>query len=124
VGALGYHELTTPKDAWEATDTEEETHRRMSEFQKSLDRLKADFQKSLDALKTDAIVKDAETLSKPAEVLSKQIEAQGEIEDLIVKFRESQHAKYAWLVNTFGVLAAAVIGALAGRYSTRKEGED
>ena len=95
-GAIGYYELTLPPKSeterdWQDTfNKEEKTHKLMVQFQTRLD-----------ALKTDGT----------ADSLSKQIETQGEIEDLIVKFREAQHAKYAWLVDALAGLVGAVLGA-------------
>ena len=94
VGPLVYRELSKPSD--QATEKnwlnmfmdEDNTHRKMIQFQTQLE-----------ALETDSI---ADTKSK--------IEAQGEILDIIVKFRDAQHAKYNWLVNALG---GAALGAVA-----------
>lgn len=73
------------------------------------------FQSALEALKKDDIGKNAETLSKQVEVLSKQIEMQQGIEDLIIKYREMQHAKYDWLVGAIGgALVTAVVSLFLG----------
>ena len=105
LGALGHYEMTRPserpteaevklEDNWRATYTEEKTHERMLQFQDALE-----------AMRRDSTAKDADTLSK-------EIEAQLWIEDLMVKYRESQHAKYAWLVDSVGVIGAALLSAI------------
>jgi hypothetical protein len=104
VGAFAHWQLTQPKsevdpkieEKWTKTYNEGKTHERMLQFQTALE-----------GLKTDGT----------ADTLSKQIEAQGQIEDLIVKFREAQVAKYAWLVNALG---GAALGAVATLLVSRR----
>jgi hypothetical protein len=115
VGALGHYEYETwtPKDDWETNYDEAGIHQRMIVFQHALEDLNAELEK-------ESIQKDVDTLSKQTEVLSKQIEAQQGIEDIQIKFRESQQAKYVWLYGSIGGLGSALIAAVVALFRRPK----
>ena len=63
------------------------------------------FQKKLDELEGAGNTKDAAELSK-------QVELQSGILDLISKYREAEYAKYVPFTGIAGVLLGALLGAL------------
>lgn len=71
-------------------DTEEAMLKRMNGFQERLDQL--------EKVRPDSL-----------EALSKQMEAQRGIEDLLTKYREAKQAKFAPYTGAGGTLAAAII---------------
>jgi hypothetical protein len=80
--------VQTPPDKW--IDTEEETLKRMHGFQVRLDQL--------EKVRPDSV-----------EALSKQMEAQRGIEDLLTKYREAKQAKFAIFIVPGGALFAGII---------------
>jgi len=101
LGALAHARLTAPaKSAY----SEERVQTMMLEFQNKLNELEK-------ALPTNV-----------AE-LSKQVEVQGAILDLIAKYREAEYAKYAPFTGLAGVLFAAILGALAPRLIGKRSSE-
>jgi hypothetical protein len=62
-----------------------------------------EFQKALDAAGFD---------SKALEALCLRVEAQLKIEDLIIRFREAEHAKLSLWTSRFLPVATAIAGAL------------
>ena len=74
-------------------DTEEAMLVRMNGFQDRLDQL--------EKVRPDSV-----------EAISKQVEAQGGIEDLLTKFREAQQAKVAPFIGSFTSVIVAFIGGI------------
>lgn len=117
LGSLAHYELSRPakslteseratEQTWKVTYTEERTHERMLQFQRALE-----------ALKNAGVAKNAATLSK-------QIEAQQGIDDLLVKYREAAYAKYAPFIGTAGVLLAAILTMLATWHVAKRTPHD
>jgi hypothetical protein len=112
LGALTQYELPRPplteserktEQRWNITYTEEKTHARMLQFQS--------------VLEDEGIANDAETLSK-------QIDAQRGIEDLIIKYREAEYAKWAPFTGIFGVVLASFLSILATLLVTKRSPHD
>jgi hypothetical protein len=83
-------------------DTEEDMLKRMNALQDRLNELEKTHPDSIEAL-------------------SKQIEAQGEIEGLLTKYREAKQVKFASYVSPVGTVAAAAItGIVTGLLTRRK----
>jgi hypothetical protein len=82
---------TSPPDKW--IETEETMLARMHDFQERLDQL--------EKVRPDNV-----------EAISKQVEAQGGIEDLLTKFREAQQAKVAPFIGSFTSVIVAFIGGI------------
>lgn len=92
VGIASQHiPVHTPPDKW--IDTEEEMLKRMHGFQKRLD--------ELEKIRPDSV-----------EAISKQMEAQRGILDLLTKYREAKQAKLAPYVGVGGTVFAALITAI------------
>lgn len=111
LGAFAHYKLTQPsksqtEQTWGDTYAEEKTHERMLQFQSTLD-----------GLEKEGNAKDGETLSK-------RIEAQQGIEDLIIKYREAEYAKYAPFTGIAGVLLAAVIGGMVSWHAAKRSPHD
>jgi len=87
-------------------DSEETTRARMYEFQKRLDNL------------------EKEQTPDTAEKLSKQMEAQRGIEDILIKYREAQGAKYTPFVATAGALVGAIISGIVTWQIARRKTHD
>lgn len=102
VGVISQHNPfhTPPPDKW--IDTEEETLKRMHGFQKRLDQL--------ESVRPDSV-----------EALSRQIEAQRGIEDLLTKYREAKQAKLAPYIPAVGALFAAIITGIGTWLVTRRK---
>lgn len=80
---------------------EEETRKRMHDFQVSLDQLE-------------------KTRPDSVEALSKQIEAQQGIEDLLTKYREAEQAKWAPYVGPGEALLAVIITGIVTWVAARR----
>jgi hypothetical protein len=101
LGALAHSRLTAPaKNAY----SEEKVQTMMLEFQNELDELE-------------------KPLPTNAAELSKQVEVQGAILDLIAKYRNAEFAKYAPFTGLAGVLFAAILGALAPKLMGKRSSE-
>jgi hypothetical protein len=74
-------------------DTEEDMLKRINGFQERLD--------ELEKVRPDNV-----------EALSKQMEAQRGIEDLLTKYREAKQAKFAPYIGASGTLAAAIVAGI------------
>lgn len=88
VGSLSGGSAQTA-DKW--IDTEEKTLKRMSIFEDRLDKL-------------------VHTRPESVEELSKQMEAQQGIEDILTKYREAKYAKFAPYIGSGATILAAVMG--------------
>jgi hypothetical protein len=84
---------TSPQDKW--IETEETMLARMHGFQERLDQL--------EKVRPDSL-----------EALSRQMEAQRGIEDLLTKYREAQQAKIAPYLGVGGTVVTALIGGIGG----------
>ncbi len=96
VGVFAQHELTRPPESridkeWQRLFNEESSHVRIMTFQ--------------EALTAAGIAKDLPTLSK-------QLEAQLEVEDLIIKSREAEYAKITPLSTIIVPLLSAIGGGI------------
>ena len=106
--AVGYFvksELLVPSSEidheWKAQFTEDQGHKRIMDFQ--------------DALQAP---KEAESVDE----LSKQLDAQLRIEDLIIKSREAEYAKWLPFTPLFTAGVGAILGLLTGRLGRRPGG--
>lgn len=109
LGALVHAGLTarsknSPGELWMSTYNEERVQAMMLQFQNKLKELEG-------AGPTNA-----------AE-LSKEVEIQSGILDLISKYREAEYAKYAPFTGLAGVLFAAILGALAPKLVGKRDSE-
>jgi hypothetical protein len=99
LGALAHARLTAPANN---AYSEEKVQKMMLEFQNRLNELE-------------------KPLPANADELSKRVEAQGAILELITKYRDAEYAKYTPFTSLAGVLFAAILGALTpGLISKRK----
>jgi hypothetical protein len=109
MGATSQHiEVDTPSTLVQAApaptwiDTEEAMLKRMNGFQEKLDQL--------GKVRPDSV-----------EALSKQIEAQRQIEDLLTKYREAKQAKFAPYIGTAGTLGAAIFTGIVTWWAARRK---
>lgn len=102
LGALSHAGLTAPTknstdQSWMNAYNEEKVQKIMLQFQKKLDEL------------------EKAGTTKDAAELSKQVELQSGILDLISKYREGEFAKYAPFSSIAGVALSALLGFLASK---------
>jgi hypothetical protein len=109
LGALAHAWLTAPpknsaSQGWMSTYNEEKVQAMMLQFQNKLKELES---------------------AGPANAaeLSKEVEIQSGILDLISKYREAEYAKYAPFTGLAGVLFAAILGALAPKLLGRRNSQ-
>ena len=109
LGALAHALLTARSknsagDPWMSTYNEERVQAMMLQFQNKLKELEG---------------------AGPANAaeLSKEVEIQSGILDLISKYREAEYAKYAPFTGLAGVLFAAILGALAPKLVGKRDSQ-
>ena len=110
VGALSHAGLTAPTknstdQSWMNAYNEEKVQKMMLQFQKKLDEL------------------EKAGTTEDATGLSKQVELQSGILDLITKYREGEFAKYAPFTSPAAVLFGAILGFLAPRPGGKRGSE-
>ena len=99
VGVFVKSELLVPSNPididWHAQFTEDQNHQRIMEFQHSLDTIKA-------------------SGTKDVGELSRQLDTQVRIEDLVIRSREAEYAKWTPFTPLFTGGAGALLGFLTG----------
>jgi hypothetical protein len=107
VGYFAKSELLVPASPtdkeWQGTFNEENGHKRILKFQETMESLKANG-------------------AKNADELTKQLDAQLRIEDLVIKSREAEYAKWLPFTPLFTGGLGAILGFLTGLLGRKPSG--